>query len=286
MTTINVLKGFYLNISKTLLIGAILSLGSSAWRTHRKELVTTAALFVALVLIRVWESKGYRYQYWPPLASLCVIAAVGWQWLGTAVVRRIGVTGRIAAAVPVALLGAVLLVQLSRDVGRYRGLGTAIAANADPGNLEHMIADSRDQAALAGYLRTHMAPEDRLQLWGPETVVLYATGHLSATRFLDPFMFLCPGASGLTLFTDCAPAWNKPIQVTFLRELMSQLERQPPAFIAAHEAGGSLAIAEGYCIAPDLPSLRDLLARRYRPAATFGSWTVFRRQDATLPGKS
>lgn len=273
-----VLERFYLVIAKSLWIGAILSVGSSAWRTHRKELITTALLFAMCVVIRLWESKGYRYQYWPALATLCVVAAVGWQWLGTGVVRRLGLTGRAAVLCPPAVFALVLVAQFGRQgVDRYRGLGSAIAANADPANLEHMIADSRDQAELAGYLRSHMGPQDRVQLWGPETIVLYASGRLSATRFLDPFTFLCPGSSGLTLFTDCGPAWNKPIQVAFLREFIGQLDAQPPDFIAAHEANGSLAIKERYCIAPDLPALRDLLDRRYRREATFGNWAVFKR---------
>jgi len=280
LTTTNVLERFYSMIAKSVWIGAILSVGSRAWRTHRKELTTTALLFVACVVIRVWESKGYRYQYWPALATLCIVAGVGWHWLGTVVVRRLGLTGRAAVATPLAVFGLVLIAQLGRQgIGRYSGLGSAIAANADEANLGQMIADSRDQAELAGYLRTHMGPQDRVQLWGPETMVLYAIGRFSATRFLDPFTFLCPGTSGMTLFTDCGPAWNKPIQTAFLREFIDQLDAEPPAYIAAHEANGSLAINEGYCIAPDLPALRDLLARRYRRQATFGSWAVFQRQD-------
>jgi hypothetical protein len=146
-----------------------------------------------------------------------------------------------------------------------------------------MVAESPTQAQVAGYLRSHVAPDDRVQLWGPETIVLYAVNRFSATRFMDPFMFLCPGPSGLTLFTNCGPSWNKPIQVAFLREFLNGMETHPPAYIVAHYANGSLAIVESSCIAPDLPALRDLLDRRYRAEATFGNWTVFRLQP---PGVS
>ncbi|HZS58088.1 MAG TPA: hypothetical protein VFA43_02385, partial [Gemmatimonadaceae bacterium] len=140
------------------------------------------------------------------------------------------------------------------------------------------VADSPDQEAMAEYLSTHMQAGDRIQMWGPETIVLFASGHRSATRFIDTNMFFCPDPKNfhhLLLFTDC-PNWNKPIQTAFLRELVDSLTTHPPAYIAAHYADGSMTIDTTYCLAPDLPAMRDLIDRRYQRAASFGPWSVFK----------
>jgi hypothetical protein len=279
LTPAGVLRRLFVFTPKVLWVGAALSVLSRGWRTRRMELATTVFLFLGCVFVRLWESKGYRYQFWPSIAVVTIVAAVGWYALGTWIIARTHPLQRHAHRTAAALLGVVLLVQLGRSgVERYRGLGTSIAANADRHNFNHMIADSPSQGAVASYLHEHMDRGDRVQLWGPETIVLFASGQLSATRFIDSFLFLCAKGGTYVLFSECGPTWNKPIQVAFRQQLMSELTASPPRYIVAHLANGSLAVNETYCIAPDLPELRALLASRYAPAATFGSWTVFELQ--------
>jgi hypothetical protein len=275
---LTVLQGFWSSIPKLIWLGVFLSVASPVWRTRRMELGTAALLFLGCVLVRLWEAKAYRYQYWPSIACLSIPAAIGWVWLATSIVRFVRLTGNRARTAVAAILVVALLAQVARGAGKYyRGLPAAIAANADPNDIEHMIADSPSQAALARFLRTHMAPGDRVQMWGPETIVLFATGHQSATRFIDPGPFLCPKGRAYLLFDQCGPTWNKPIQVQFLHELLGELATNPPRYIAAHDANGSLAIDETYSVASDLPALRELLDQRYTREATFGSWSAFRR---------
>jgi dolichyl-phosphate-mannose-protein mannosyltransferase len=230
---------------------------------HRRELATIAFVVLGCVLIRLWESKAWRYQYWPPLAVLALTAGLGWSFLMRNRATFIGVT--------VVVLGAALG---RTGLARYGTVWSAMAPS-----YAHTVADSPDQAAMAEYLATHTRPGDAIQMWGPETIVLFASGRRSATRFVDTNMFFCPDPQNfhhLLLFTDCGPAWNKPIQVRFFAELVDSLTAHPPAYIAAHYADGSMAIDTTYCLAPDVPALRQLIDQRYQRAATFGPWSVFR----------
>jgi len=223
---------------------------------HRRELFTLLLVFLGCVLIRLWESKAWRYQYWPALAVLCLAAGLGWGWVAR---------NRIAFA-------AAAILVLGLELGRT---GLARYAHWTP---MPMVADSPDQEAMAEYLSANTRPGERIQMWGPETIVLFASGRRSATRFIDTNMFFCPDPANfhhLLLFTDC-PNWNKPIQVAFLREMMDTLTAHPPTYIAAHYANGSMTIDTTYCLAPDLPALRALIDRRYKQAATFGPWSVFK----------
>jgi hypothetical protein len=254
-----VLTRFWDYVPHVVWLGVVLTIVAAVrgqFGNHRRELVTLALVFVGCVLIRLWEGKAWRYQYWPPLAVLSLAAGLGWGWVAR---NRI-------------VFGAVAVLVLGLELGRT-GLARYGHWTAMP-----MIADSPDQEAMAEYLNTHTRPDDRIQMWGPETIVLFASGARSATRFIDTNMFFCPDPRNfhhLLLFTDC-PNWNKPIQVAFLREMLDTLTAHPPTYIAAHYANGSMTIDTTYCLAPDLPALRALIDRRYRPAATFGPWSVFK----------
>ena len=276
-----VFLGFVTFAPLSLWAGTILSPFALSWRTHRPELRALTVLLVGCVLVRVWESKGYRYQYWPTFACLAIYAGVGWDWAANAAARVLGLSAARTGAFVTTVVAALLIIQLGRTgLRRYPQMVDALRpAPNDSVRLHRMIADSDTQAELARYLGAHTQAGDEIQLWGPETLVLYAAGRLSSTRFLDPFTFLCPSGGGLTLFSDCGTQWNKPIQVQFRRELVSSLTTRPPRYIAAHYANGSLAVTEGACIAPDLPELRDLLDSRYVREATFGNWSAFRRHD-------
>jgi hypothetical protein len=254
-----VLMRFWEYVPHVVWLGVVLTIIAAVrgqFGNHRRELVTLALVFVGCVLIRLWEGKAWRYQYWPPLAVLSLAAGLGWGWVAR---------NRFA-------FGAVAVLVLGLELGRT-GLGRYAHWTPMP-----MVADSPDQEAMAEYLHGHAQPSDRIQMWGPETIVLFASGARSATRFIDTNMFFCPDPKNfhhLLLFTDC-PNWNKPIQVAFLREMLDTLTAHPPTYIAAHYANGSMTIDTTYCLAPDVPALRDLIDRKYQRAATFGPWSVFK----------
>ncbi len=274
-TPLYVLKRLVTTVPLIVWVGtglAVIAAARGTWTAHRREIATVVLTIIGCVLVRLWEMKGWRYQYWPAVALLTIPAGVGWNWLVERTLPR-------RAALAVAL---ILAVQLGwHGLSRYRTMWAEIQPTAAT-QYTHLVADSPDEAALAEYLATHTQPHDTIQMWGPETIVLFAIDRPSATRFIDPLVFLCPDPRNphhSVLFTDCGPGWHKPIQIAFRRELTTALATHPPQYIATHYANGTLAIDTTFSLAPDLPELRALLDQRYARAATFGPWSVFRRHD-------
>lgn len=259
-------------------LGAAVAMAPTA-RGRRREGVVIVAL-AGTVLVRLWESKGWFYQYWPLIALLAVLAGAGWARAAGAIARRLTLRLREPA---IALALALLAVACGGGAGavlrRYRAIGTGVRASLqEPAAYGQLVADSPTQAALARWLDAHAPTDGRIQLWGPETNVLVATGRLSATRFTDPFLLFC-SEHGLRLFSTCDRLRQAPLQWALRAEIARTLERSPPSYIVAHYSSGSLAAHEGASTAPDLPELRALLDARYVADTTIGIWTAFRRRD-------
>jgi hypothetical protein len=279
MPQARVLEQFVTLANRYVLVGAALSLLSTRSQFQRQEMRSLIGLLLGIVLVRVWEAKGYPYQYWPAFACLSLFAGVGWTWLGRRVAGWLRLEGGRAEWVTAAIIAAAVIAQHGRHgLVRYHGLAAAIRMNASDTAFSKMVGGDPEQASLAHYLVEHTTPTDSIQLWGAETMILVAANRWSATRFIDPFSFFCENGDGLRFETDCGPAWPKPVQVRFRRELAARLASQPPRYIIAHYANGTLAFIAGPDAAPDLPELRDLLDHRYTPEATFGNWTAFRRR--------
>jgi hypothetical protein len=269
---------------KTIWAGAILCVFSTAWRTRSVEMRSLAGTFACMILVRLWESKGWQYQYWPPFACLALLAGVGWVWLGGRVATWLGLAGRRATLVTAGLVAGVLVLQVGRTgVARYRGLSAAVQAAGNDTGFVALVGDDAQQAALARYLRAHTQPTDSIQLWGAETMILVAADRWSATRFTDPAPLFCQSAPGLHMSSQCDGSWPRPVQRAIRNEIVTSLVAHPPRYIVAHYANGTLAFEAGSDDAPDLPELRALLDRSYRPEATFGDWTAYSRRVPPVP---
>ncbi|HZS60399.1 MAG TPA: glycosyltransferase family 39 protein, partial [Gemmatimonadaceae bacterium] len=155
-TSSTVLLGFWAYTPIVIWLGVVLAI-FHGFPGHRREAITLLVVFLGCVLIRLWESKAWRYQYWPPLAVLALSAGIGWSWL---------TRNRVTFAL-------VTVLVLGLELGRS-GLARYTHWHAMP-----EVADSPDQEAMAEYLSTHMQAGDRIQMWGPETIVLFASGHRS-----------------------------------------------------------------------------------------------------------
>ncbi len=284
MTRATVLLRFVTFARKTIWIGVVLSAFSPAWRTRRVEMRSLAGLLACLVLVRLWESKGWQYQYWPPFACLALLAGVGWVWLGERAAGLLRVTGRRAVVVTAAIVAVALVLEVGRTgASRYRGLAAAVRVTASDTSFVALVGSDPKQAALARYLKDHTQPTDSIQLWGAETMVLVAADRWSATRFTDPGALFCQSGPGQRLSTTCGGNWPRPAQVAMRNEIVTSLTTHPPRYIVAHYANGTLAFEEGADAAPDLPQLRTLLDRSYQPEATFGNWTAYVRRDPSTP---
>ncbi len=266
---------------KTIWAGALLSAFSAAWRTRRIEMRFLLGLLACMVLVRLWESKGWRYQYWPPFACLVLFAGVGWVWLGNQVTMALKLTGRRAALLTTAVIAAVLIAQIGRSgIAQFSGLAPAVRATASDTSFRSLIGDDPQQAMLARYLKDHTDPADSIQLWGAETMILVAADRWSATRFTDPAPLFCQSGPMQHMATHCDGDWPRPAQVRIRNEIVTSLTTHPPRYIVAHYANGTLAFEAGADESPDLPELRALLDRAYVPEATFGNWTAYRRRSA------
>ena len=69
-------------------------------------------------------------------------------------------------------------------------------------------------------------------------------------------------------------------------EILTQLQSRPSAYSAVRYEGGTLAVADSACLAPDWPELRSLINRDYVREATFGIWSAFRRRSFVPPASS
>lgn len=265
-----------------MLPGAALTLVPSRTPRHRAAAIFLAAIAFLCLVIRLWESKDYRYQFWPLIACMALLAGVGWAgFIDRMTQHWERPRGRVLLGA--GLMVALLLVQYRITLGRPSGyellaaLGRpAPSAVEDAGTF---LGRSATQSSVAVYLREHLAARDRVQLWGPMTGVLVAARARSATRFIDPFTFFCDAGGQLKLFDHCPQSAGFPLQRKFRDEIIATLQAAPPKFIVAHYADGSLAVHEGPCLAPDLPELRAILDTEYERAVTFGNWTVFRRKQ-------
>jgi hypothetical protein len=274
-----VLLGCLTMARKTVWVGALLSAFSRAWRVRRAEIRSLVGLVLCLVLGLLWQSKGYESQYWPFLACLALFAGAGWVWLGERIAVRVRLIGRRAVLVSAAIVAVMLAGQVGRTgLGRYRALAGRVRAIASDTAMRALLGDDQQQALLARYLKVHTVPADSIQLWGAETMILTAADRWSATRFTDPSPLFCQTAAGSPLATDCGGDWPRPVQVRMRAEIVTQLTSDPPRYVVAHFAPGTLAFAAGADAAPDLPELRALLDRSYVPEATFGNWTAYRRR--------
>jgi len=249
---------------------ALLSMPRGGWL-----FCATAAL---CLVVRVWESKGFTYQYWPLVATLLPLAGSGWSTIterATSALQRLPIPHRVLAP---AALGLVLLVQYAD--GPQRGYGAVLKLGAAvEERYASFLGPHTDQAALAAHIHQNSKPTDKVQLWGPLTGVLAAIERRSATRFTDPFLLFCEEGGKMQLFSECTPPDRAPLQLAFRKEIVDELRARPPLYIAAHYEQGSLAVNDGPSVAPDLPELREILDRGYVREATFGRWSAFRRID-------
>jgi hypothetical protein len=233
------------------------------------------------LLVRLWESKGYRYQFWPLVAVLMPVAEEGWSRIAASLSRRLpaALQARRASLRP-AGAALVLLALGAVSLGRHAGLRQLLALRYESASARDaaLVGGDADQAALAGYLRDHTSESDTIALWGPRTGVLVAAGRRSATRFTDPFLLFCEVDGKMALYSECDPGHRAPIQDKFRAEILDTLTARPPRYIAAHDEAGSLAVADGPCSAPDLPELRRILDTGYAREVTLGKWSAFRRR--------
>jgi hypothetical protein len=254
---------------------AWIGIGASVASLSRDARVVLVAAATCLG-IRLFEQKGYVYQFWPFVALLMPLAGLGWTKILSVVAEARRKLPLPRPAIVAAGLALLFLGQFaSGQHGGYRALSKVFNGTHD--RFASLVGDDPNQTALAALIERRTNSGDKVQLWGPRTGILAAIDRQTATRFTDPFLFCCAKGTKLVSLEECEPTERAPIQLGFRDELMKELRAHPPLYVVAHYADGTLQIEEGPCLAPDLRELRALLDTRYVREATFGNWSAFRR---------
>jgi hypothetical protein len=284
-TPVHVLVKMFLDTPQVIWVGALFSILILTNAGTRLRLSWVVGLFALCVLIRLVESKTYRYQFWPAIACAALLAGAGWSMILAEVTRRMPRAGRrteIGLAVAIAV--GIPLLTTRPILAAYRDLIPQLRTEwASSPSYESLNAGSHEQAMLSRYLHQHSGPEDRLLLWGPGAMVYYAAQRFAASRFFVSTAFLCVDEDGdptnLKMALRCQRSQPDSLQRRFVDEFFSDIERHRPLYIVAADAPNSLEVWEGECFAPDLPELRSVLRRDYRVETTIGRWAVHRRRD-------
>ena len=128
--------------------------------------------------------------------------------------------------------------------------------------FEHMGG----QFQVIHYLQAQAAPSDHVFLFGGHTLICYLSGRPCVTRFV----------SNLGLMSLWTPS-------TWRQEVVNKLHEEPPSWIvvARHDALPSITfvnLSSDEYIAERYPALASFIGERYRVAADFDAFTIYRRR--------
>jgi hypothetical protein len=249
-----------------LTLGLAAVAAASLRRENRRALLvlalaTAAAFFTVFVQQRYWN----RYQWHAPYMVLGVLAGcgVGLLWHDQ--------HPRAAARLAAGVLGAVLLAAiLPRPVEEVRSWLAVRLGRESRGEYEERfrfaalswsIADAR---ALAEFLRSHTAPDERVLVWS-DPMVYYLSERASVGRF---------GYHG--------PVAGNVVTPLILRqraELLGDLSRHAPRYFAVGRRDLDVADSLNESnIAGRFPALYAALLAEYVPVARFGERELYQRR--------
>lgn len=246
--------------------------GACDSRSHLIALWALAALFTLYV-----QRKFYLYHYAPLVPPLSIGAAFLIAYAGdvrTPAPHRLGAWLLVVSAVVLSLRGVnerynLYCIRTYRDsarslVGKARGVR--------PDDYYMNVRFTSDDFSLpadlmvAGYLSRNTRPDDRVFIWGCETLVYYLAGRNNVSRFIHNFPFRCD--------------WTPP---RFAAELLAELEREKPSYVllvtndptwwATGTREDSLASLRRY------PRLEQFVAQHYVFDRAIEDFLIYRRRE-------
>jgi hypothetical protein len=152
-------------------------------------------------------------------------------------------------------------------------LATAVWDRVEP---EAKRIDDRYREAGA-WIQSHSRPEDRLFVWGDSAQIYVYSRRVMGTRFA-----FCNYQTGIIWGTGATP-WvrDEPVPSSVVprswSELLDDLRRAPPAFVADTAAAG-LHNFEGQGL-EKYPGLWHIIRTQYRHETTQGGIPIYRRVD-------
>ncbi|MDR3765345.1 MAG: glycosyltransferase family 39 protein [Acidobacteriota bacterium] len=160
-----------------------------------------------------------------------------------------------------------------RELLRYHQLSLwckspAVSYASYPGAISVEFLDG--QIEVLDYLRQNARPEDKVFLWGSNSLVYFISGHEPPTRF--------PLNLGLI------SRWSPP---EWLPEAAQQVERAAPTYFIVTRGDQLRTITysdlDSEQFLQSFPALRDYLAQEYVPVRHMKNFEIYRRRDAGTP---
>jgi Dolichyl-phosphate-mannose-protein mannosyltransferase len=259
-------------------LGATLVALLIAWR--RRDLARTAPLFAgaALAYAATASQLSFHSYYfatcYPFFAMIwAYLALVLWETSRAAARVFARRRWRLAQVLVWVLFANILYWPLPDELGRihldYESLrewraNPELFYTSHPWEIpfEHLGG----QFQVIHYLRARSAPSDQVFLFGGHTLICYLSGRPCVTRFVSNLGLM-------SLWTP--PAWR--------REVLDKLHKEPPNWIvvARHDALPSITfvnLSSDEYLARRYPALQSFIDERYRLAADFDTFVVYRRR--------
>lgn len=262
----------------TATLGATLAALLIAWR--RRDLARTVPLFAGASLAYAATASQLSFHSYY-FATCYPFFAMIWAYLALTLweVSRAAARvfarrrWRLAQVLAWVLFANILYWPLPAEFGRahldYEGLrewraNPELFYTSHPWEIpfEHMGG----QFQVIHYLRAQAGPTDRVFLFGGHTLICYLSERPCVTRFVSNLGLM-------SLWTP--PAWRQ--------EVVYKLGKEPPAWIvvARHDALPSITfvnLSSDEYVAQRYPALASLISERYRLAADFDTFSVYRRR--------
>ena len=135
------------------------------------------------------------------------------------------------------------------------------------------VFDFTESYDVAAYLRERTQPDERIQVWGYESLVYYLANRRAASRFqmTHPLVMRVPGKD-LT-----------PMQIRWRAEFLGDVTLRPPTYIAVVRQDNWWWAPEEQTseqLLDDFPEWKRIIERDYTLEHTIGRFLIYRRTNA------
>ena len=259
--------------------GAAVMLALIALGKLPRRALAVALLPLAAIAGIVVQAKGFPYHFHPLTAAIYLqwLVVGAWMWeRARAAPRARGVALAFAAAIALRVATEMAESPYMKEVWLVEGAATAeqratkeyFARFPEP---DYFPYDLREAAA---FLRARTAPNDRVQMYGMDPLVLFLAGRASATPYilaydLNADVALGGGTAGRP--TEAQSARIRAIRDAHARDLDARLRASPPAAFVFVDKSPLVSDADAWKdFERHCPDTAAWVEQDYEEAAVFG----------------
>ncbi|HJT31828.1 MAG TPA: hypothetical protein VJ783_07220 [Pirellulales bacterium] len=254
-------------------LGAVMARAPKAKTTDR---LLWALTFANLATI-IWQGKYWPYHWTPLIGCLAIFAGVAAARVGADLRERLfqaGHEGRGYLAAGLASVGLLTvavpvdfkcLLNIWQDTAQLAAGRQTLEGFRAPYECGAVDADIHRQAA--DYIRARTLPDEKLLVWGYETVLNFLADRRAPTRFaVDRIL--------------CLNGFQR--QTEWRAEFLAALGRKPPAYIVLVDHNGTGLWRESTDELRQFREFRELLERDYVEETRFDRLRLFRRRVSSF----